>query len=494
MTGAKKNTTNNADKNFWQEFMRITTGLDEEGGNPNGWHWFWGIYFLHLYLPDFPSFEVSKLQKKFPDIKMLQRIDDAEYFQEPPDSRIEELQDFLHQNGLFPLSTDMINMFEKVKIKEIIDFSNVQFDDLQIFANFMFPIMTSFAGAKFSNDANFANTIFCEKANFNNTTFSEPPHFNNAIFSKDVIFDMAKFSRQAFFPSTLFSSNVYFQGATFYKTALFEEVTFSRDVYFIGAKFFGPAEFILATFSGKTIFANAEFREVPDFDQVKITGHTNFNQTKFKIYAPRFHGAILYPDIIWDFATWPEDANNKISWAKIKKVIFDMPELKKLIYVWLGVKKAKNRPAIRYNQNAYETLACHMENSDKYYDQHFFFRKEMRCRRSLAKPLAKCFYWFYESLADYGYGIERALLGWFLHIFVGMILIAAATKNNLCSLPVSFANAHSFLFFNKGPVSGCYELFEGNLLFNIIWGFQTIFGVIFLFLVLLTLRIRFRLK
>ncbi len=136
----------------------------------------------------------------------------------------------------------------------------------------------------------------------------------------------------------------------------------------------------------------------------------------------------------------------------------------------------------------------------------------MRCRQKFEENyFTYCSYWLYEKFANYGYGIESAVAAWFWHMVLGAHIIAIMafvnawwagwkdgaleiTKSILCAVPVSFSNAHRFLFFKDGAFSGCYGYFTENLFFNIIWGFQTVIGIILLFLLLLTLRIRFRLK
>ena len=473
MTGANKITTNNAGKNFWQEFMRETTALDNEGGHPYGFHWLWGIYFLHQYLPEFSRFQAAELQKKFPDITMLQKIDDAVYFEEPPDPSIDELQDFLHQNGLFPLSTDMINMFEKIEKKEIIDFSNVQFDNQADFLNFIFPVPVSFQNTKFCQDVSFIKTCFYSSADFTVTKFSGSSNFNNAKFVANVTFDSATFSSSASFHSTTFADDAVFNGAIFSNSATFTKATFARIASFDDTEFRNILFFPDATFTRGATFTDAIFSHRAIFDQIIITGYTSFRHAEFKQYPPSFHKVDMYSDIIWDEIRWPI------------------------------LNKKSNIRAVDQNKSGYENLASHMKKLDKYHDEHFFYREEMRCRRWLAGYPTKCFYWLYESLSDYGYGIKQALLWWFGHIVLGTFLLfihrffspIGKWYDDLgCSFGISFSNAHSFLFFNAGPLLKCKEHLDKIYFFNTIWFFQTILGAIFLFMLLLTLRIRFRLK
>ncbi len=443
-----------AEDSPWYKFMVETLRLDIYHEKPQGWHWFCAF-------KDLSGSDLKKIQEILPE--------------HHPFKPLTPLQSFLRPE----LNDAVIWLKNELKItgniKEI-NFSERGFKDVD-FSFFVFPIKVSFAKAVFYESADFSNVLFFGDADLSNpnklytsVSTDKSADFTEAYFTKQAIFTNTRFSESVIFNDSVFNGGANFKGAVFDALALFLNITFKFFTDFTNAIFHKTTGFANTKFLSGVHFTNATFIHGVAFDKIKITSSTNFKKTRFKNRMPDFYNAELHSNIIWD----------------------------RDIKLWPKIKNHKNddiyKGQIEDNQNAYENLVSHMKKLDKYHDEHFFYRQEMRCRRSLASPLAKCFYWFYESLADYGYGIESALLGWFLHIFVGMILIAATTKNNLCSIPLSFANAHSFLFFNKGPVSGCYELFEGNLLFNIIWGFQTILGVILLFLLLLTLRIRFRLK
>ena len=67
-----------------------------------------------------------------------------------------------------------------------------------------------------------------------------------------------------------------------------------------------------------------------------------------------------------------------------------------------------------------------------------------------------------------------------------------------CAIPVSFANANPYVFFGfeSSSLKECYKILEplAPISFAIIKAIQTVLGIALLFLVLLTLRVRFRLK
>ncbi len=309
------------------------------------------------------------------------------------------------------------------------------------------------------------NHLLTSAIDLSKLQFNDYGVFSDFIFLLDVYFDDTKFSDTANFNNTLFCGKVIFDG-----------VTFSKNAYFKKAEFFEGA-----------IFTNATFHKEIKFDGAAFEGHTDFINTKFKKYVPSFHKADFHSNTSW---SWEVEL-----WPQTKKHTDDITD-------------ENQETRITKNQSAYENLSSHMKNLDKYHDEHFFYRQEMCCRRWRSSPAVKFFYYLYEKLADYGYGIKQALWGWFWHMVLGAQAIVIVTficacwkgwtwetaKGVLCSIPLSFANAHGFLPFHKGALKDCYELFDGNILFNIIWGFQTVLGIVFLFLLLTTIRIRFRLK
>ena len=143
-----------------------------------------------------------------------------------------------------------------------------------------------------------------------------------------------------------------------------------------------------------------------------------------------------------------------------------------------------------------------MESLNKYHDQHFFFRQEMRCRRKLGSFFNYLIYGLYQGLANYGYGVGHAFMAWFLHICFWSVILyffvfqgkCGLYQRLTCSFFTSLSNAHSFFLSKKERLTNCSEIIKDTSLFDFAWAMETISGALFLFLVLLTLRTRFRLK
>ena len=424
-----------AENNPWGRFLLETIRLDIYHEKPKGWHWFCAFR-------DLSGSDLEQIQQTLPE--------------EHPFKSKTPTQSFL-----VPELIDAVALLKNAlkiagDVKEI-NFSRLGFKNAD-FPHFIFPIK-----------------VFCKE-----TYFYEKADFRGAFFFDDVEFTGTVFNSRAIFHRAIFNAELSFSKAVFKYNVFFTRVKFVGDVNF------GDAEFNDSVMLRDAIFVGDAF-----FDGIKTISHTDFINTKFKKRAPSMYDAVLYSGIKWDrdINLWPHPHIREDNETD---------------------KDYKDR--ITSNQSKYENLASHMKKLDKYHDEHFFFRQETRCRQQFEKNyFTYCSYWLYGKFADYGYGVESAVAAWFWHMVLGAHIIAImafinawwagwkdgyweAIKSVTCSIPVSFSNAHSFLFFKDGAFSGCYELFEGNLLFNIIWGFQTILGVIFLFLLLLTLRIRFRLK
>ena len=132
----------------------------------------------------------------------------------------------------------------------------------------------------------------------------------------------------------------------------------------------------------------------------------------------------------------------------------------------------------------------------------------MRARRRSDGVLLRSMNWLFDKTCDYGWGVGRAFVCWIGHwiIFAIILFVNAmpALKEVsyytivLASLGTSFANAHAFLFLatKNGYLSECLHLLEKNDrwgLVNAVGVIETILGPIVLFLLLLTIRNRFRL-
>ena len=474
-----------AEDNPWYQFFLASIELDKgdddgtgaRGAKPHGWHWFWGIYGLHREISAFPQLDIDEIEKKLPDNECL-RLKPHE--QEEASFHGEILPTEMQKEATSALYNFLKESDSLETVREI-DFSGVFFEDEVIFSNLIFPVRVSFKDSEFHNCVNFIGTCFFRSADFLCTKFFNLAYFSDIKFFSDVTFSNAVFSSCSNFDYTVFSNHANFLNTVFSYVAVFTGAKFLHSAIFSKAEFHNGVIFSDVTFSKGATFRNTIFSFRAIFDKVIITGHTDFKYAEFKDIPPSFRNVDMYSDIIWDEIKWPI------------------------------LNKESQRKTVKQNISTYEDLASYMKKLDKPQNEHIFYREYMRCRGWLEKQPMKFFYRLYEILADFGYGVEPAFRYWRWHMYAGAVIIAIisltnswlecwkdgaleATKSALCSIPLSFANAHSFLPFHKGALEGCYDYFMDSNFFNTIWVFQTLAGIILLFLVLLTLRIRFRLK
>ena len=452
-----------------KEFSRKIINPDESTAE-NGWRWACAFYRLM-------GMDLEKLLEILPDESPAKNKTDSDFWNDFL-KKIIEPENSAAYNGWRWLCA--MNYLVKIRYPEHIrsdlpkehplkldnsDFINLKKLADELKDNLGDPAeieKIDFSGLDFKGKINFSNFIFPINTDFSNTTFSEDVLFNNAIFWETADFEGATFASVRI-PNKL---------ETYKKTAKFRNTVFAKIANFRDATFWGYA----------------------NFKGAKLQGRAFFQDAVFKHHAPRFYDAIF---------------NNEITWAGInlpnfgKALVDDYDKIGDKIIPVTHAKAIKNhRRRIEENQNSYENTAILLKAQNKYHDQHFFFRHEMRCRRWLGGDFNRFIYRLYEIFSNYGYGVGPAFSWWSLNILGGFIKLMSISdqamfmiKNPIkCSFLTSFANAHSFLLFNKGSLGSCYRAFKTIPEFGFIWATQSILGIPLLFLLLLTLRVRFRLR
>ena len=492
---------------IWYDFLKTSIEGDDAFEYFHGWHWFWCLYFLHKELPTFPNFQIVSIKKILPEKHWLQKIDDS-YSDGAPNFELDERYKLLKETSVFPAFLKAIKAIKNPEAINKIDFSQIIFNKLILdkpvnFSNFIFPIDTSFEHAEFPHDIHFTNAIFLKDA-----------VFNDAKFLKDAVFNDAKFLTDAVFKNTEILTEVRFDNVVFFDTADFEGAEFHTET----SSHLESARFRNTTFKKIANFRNAIFWRYANFKGATFSGRTTFQKADFKCNAPRFYYATFNYEMTFlgmiptKFWYTPYEKSNE-TLEKITK-IWNTPELCFLCKIWKiwsiwktwdirtdrQEKKEKYKSRIQENQNSYENTSILLERQGKYHDRHFFFRQEMRCRRRIEGPFNHITYGLYEWLSGYGYGVGRALFWWLFHILGGAGILSGIRYFNCpsvslddfgCSLGISLSNSHAF-FFKGDLLKDCSKSFEYLPWFNVIWGVQTILGTLLIFLVLLTLRVRFR--
>ncbi len=523
MTDEKdKNELNPTEENPWYTFMEKTLELDEANEKDRGYHWFWGLYYLRHELPKFPKFDIKTIQDKLPDEHWLKKESEL-----PPH----------YSNDFKALVNDFIGacidrnnnskiLFMNPNDISYIFFAGRNFTNSINFSNFIFPVVIQIIESELLGISDFSNTIFLDNVSFNKTTFFKNVNFKNAAFYGNTArfidvnfkntadftdtnfegfanFKKAEFNGNTSFKNAKVHNHAYFEDAKFLSNAVFNNIAFSKDVRFTGAEFSETADFEEAIFYGKTAkfkgvvfnkianFTDAKFGHYANFKNATFSGRTSFQRAEFELHAPRFYESSFNDEMTFSGMIPPKFGITEDD----KKDKNNQP---------LNDEKAKEKYKKRVgeNQNSFENTSTKLGNQKKYHDEHLFFRQEMRCRRRLGNTFSYLIYWLYEHLADYGYGVGRAFRAWSLHMcFWAMILMFINYQKNSmvenpfwCSILTSVVNAHNFFLAKGGGLKSCYDEKTSSLALSFVWGIETIFGIALLFLLLLTLRIRFRLK
>lgn len=340
---------------------------------------------------------------------------------------------------------------------EPIDFSYVDFPDQASFDGFVFGGTTYFKAARFGGDSH----------SLRDARFRGPVSFESAEFCGDLIGQ-----------SNVFTGSVNFINAKFRGTVSFESSAFRGVLEFDKAKCLHHASFRLCRFLRYASFVDTEFYDHAIFNQAHFQGEARFQRAKFKGSVPNFSEAELPAYTEWHDTEWPR---------------FPKDTSEALIHI-----------------QRYECLARLMNGLEKFNDQRMFVRLEMRARRRVdGWSPAGLMNLGYEAICGYGYGLTRVLIIWVAHIALGILALCAAkvlkspdevtlwqaTRDAFADAHVafalSFANAHGPLGLGRTFFD---ELSNDWPWQQVIGPVQTVLGVILLFLLLLTIRNRFRMR
>ena len=339
------------------------------------------------------------------------------------------------------------------------------------FADVEFPAMTSFMGFVIGGATKFDRAKFPDAiAFFNEVTFAGNISFDDAEFDGDFVAIKSEFAGSITFSGAIFSRSAAFAGCKFQTNVGFENAHFLGDVYFNGC-----------TFRSGAWFANVVFEQAADFGSTEFQGPTHFLRTEFRTRVPGFFEATLHEYTEWHGSQWPE-----------------VPD---------------NSDDARDQVQRYQRLSRLMNGHEKFNDQHFFFRRELRAqRRAEGWSIAGVMNWTYGLVCEYGYGLSRIAMIWLAHIVLGAvslwgISVFKGSEFTLLwrdaypaigdfpdALAISFANSHALLNLSGRFLQDAEKGWEGIALFNVIGITQTILGVIILFFLILTIRNRFRMR
>ena len=345
--------------------------------------------------------------------------------------------------------------------------------------------------------------------------------FRNAIFEKGLhAADGTRFFEECYFDAASFQSGVNFYKIQCHGPLYFSDVQF-QYAGFLSVQFQGGASFARSVFKRGAKFDDSQFEErywsggitvlqLADFRGSAFTGHTSFRNVTFG-KDERAYRVRSWPSRRADFSNARFEAPTVFRRASFAgpPAFFEAKLHEDTDFEdvqWHNF--AERRVDVDYAVRAWERLELMMNQLEKPLDRHLFFRLKMRAQRRRSGSFLRLLSWAFDKTSDYGWDVRRACVSWAAHwVAAGAVLSINALGAGGCgpqwqiilaALGVSFSNAHAFLFLTS---DGGY-LFAGLKLIqaNDAWGIVAVVGIVqailgpaFLFLMLLTIRNRFRL-
>lgn len=366
-----------------------------------------------------------------------------------------------------------------------------------------------FTGIRFRGGTDFSGLIFVN-SNFNGAHFgADISSFKEARFFGETNFNGAAFDIVQFY-KTRFDAPVNFMSSRFKSGTSFNNVDFMGGASFINANFEGDVDFNASKFLDRYFSDTVTVYVLADFRNTKFMKRTSFRNVQFG-NDNKTNSNKIWAERIADFTDAKFEATTDFRGAVFSGVpaFFNTTLHEDTDFSDIDWKKAETADiSPDYAIRAWERLELMMSKLEKPFERHQFFRLKMRARRRTDNWFLRTLNCIFEVTSDYGWGVRRAFLWWFGHWFVMSFLLylnaakAAISEDwwklSKAALGTGFANAHAFLGLatGEGYLASCkqdlMEISDSGFL-NAIGTIEAFLGPIFLFLLLLTLRNRFRL-
>jgi hypothetical protein len=312
----------------------------------------------------------------------------------------------------------------------------------------------------------FSDTFFVNAVDMRDFIFPIRTSFKNSYFKEDVSFHGA-----FFYHMVSFGKKVTFAGK-----AEFIAVYFSDLVLFKEAKFYGDAHFGLVVFKDRSNFREAIFHSQSSFSECTFDMPCNFFATKFIQEFPEFVNMIFREKITLSIRQedWPDTNNCEQN-----------PEEAKVTC---------------------EILREQMEAQGFHEQAHFFFRREMQFASKIGSSIQRLPYKLFGLFSDYGHSIARPLSAlawlWALPMVIFWVNVCTGKCANTigAELWVSLIKMAGLSIANIFQITGLQRVYWSDFIECLPWGLkflggaQTLLAIPLLFLLLLGLRNRFRLK
>ena len=301
-------------------------------------------------------------------------------------------------------------LLKNVNFQGSVSFDEADFQSIAFFDESKFGNEASFHQTNFRGMASFSKARFAGDAWFHRSGFESRATFNEASFDQDAWFDSVEFNHIVLFSEAKFKHKTWFSGAKFKDESWFIETSFNGTTSFVAATFNGNASFLLSTFSGDVDFSQSTFENGAKFTGVNCHLDVDFSGTKsrslFRIYAkfirvPNFSQAsFIEPPPLHNIRIEPSHSRSLSQF--IKKA-------------WKGEQGQEARWRIL------KRLALQAHDHIREQEYH---AQEIRTRRGTTDRIWEVPYWlgvFYQIFSNFGQSIARPLWSWLFGIILSAI-------------------------------------------------------------------------
>lgn len=359
-------------------------------------------------------------------------------------------------------------------------------------------VLQHFSGRFFGKEIDFSGSVFFQISSFSNAVFEGDVQFQDCIFLDSAWFDGVEFKGSVSFSGCIFNRNAHFQDAVFEQSLNFSECVFLHYVSFFKTRFLGGVDARSVWYHGDVDFTGAIFKEAALFEGNTFNKSANFE-------GAHFEGAVLLKGITCD--ELPNFA------SCIFKQVPASEHLQNIQHALSGVfldKNTKNkRPIWELDINSSDKLRYLRQlcsDANDHEREAFYFAYEMKAHRlHRVHSSMKWIYWLYEFVSGYGRSVWRPAVGFVSVWFLGWMLIAVNGLKTNCGGVISYMDVWPFYLGNMLPFLGAsyharssLKCADGSDVMLNGFGYFVNFGgsilaVIFIFLIGLALRNRFRL-
>ncbi len=270
----------------------------------------------------------------------------------------------------------------------------------------------AFSDARFEGWASFRMAWFFDGASFDGARFARGASFENARFDLFADFHGVKFmAKSGFSESDFDEKRLAMTAERFEHWAVFKGATFSWRVDFRNARFGGWCSFERSVFHNRAYFSNCVWREGAYFDNAR------FHQ------PPRFYDAKLHSNTSFQDA----DFGPAQAWSLCSK---------------------RNQKQRDESIRSWQRLKEEMNRLQRHQDEHEHFAREMAVKKQSLKEQQGCSRWWqwamyklYEMVSDYGRSALRPLTSMVGFLIFGMLIFFAMS---LLSKPVNWTTSEIF--------------------------------------------------